>query len=526
MSLTVQKKMFWLGGGSSIADQFTNALGEQGILIVADSTGGYATDSTYGPTPTAGTVKEYKQADDTIINVGATDLLDTGNGGTGYGSMWPKMGIDYNAGSSRIPVFVDCHSFDSNLLWATDATNKWLYDATSYFKGDLYDSMKIKADAALLKIGVQKYKAIFVMLTVNDIGDNLFTAAQINGAYSKLIEYLQTDYPGSPIYLVAPSVIDAGTTTQTALAADVRWHTIKTVPETYSGVECIYYAQYAVACNLQTGAHWSSVMNNYMGASFAAYLLDTETDVYIKRVTNHFAIPLTSAHKLAWKTALTTLQSEGFLQVCNFLKLDVCTESINERFNITGITQPTYLEGNAYTFTANDSIRTGNGGATSWQSIMFVPSLHTKYGDANNQWVGTKIKQNYTASNVAQTLFASGTAGWRINGIGTADNYQWNASDATNTQNGRVTRFPNDTWHTVERPDSATKNFLRNSTIDHTAAVGGAILNTGRMTRGGGLAGSLSNTEFEGFFAAATAGINKANVLTALNTLITALKTP
>jgi hypothetical protein len=523
MSLTIAKKQFWLSTAGS-GDGFTNGAGQQGFLLVGDSTTGYATDDTYGPTPTAGTVYEFNGTD--IVEVGATDLLNTGFGGTGRGSMWPKFGIDYYAGSGKKPVFCDTHGFDSNLLWATDATNKWLYDATSLLKGDLYDAMKIKADACLAEMSLTKFKGIFILLGVNDIGDNLFSATQLNNAYNKLIEYLQTDFPGSPIYIVAPSVIDAGTTTQTALAADVRWHQITTVPTLYSDVKCMYYAQYAVACNLQTGAHWSSVMNNYMGASFAAYLQDTETDDYIRRVTNHFAIPLTAAHKLAWKTALTDLRTEGFLQVCNYLKLDVCTESINERFNITGITQPTYVEGNAYTFTANSSIRTGNGGANSFQSIMFVPSLHTKYGDANDQIFHNYVKQNYTASNVAETMFASGTAGHRIHGIGTADNYFWNASDGTNTQNGRVTRFPNDTWHGVQRPDSATKNFIRNSTVDHTAAVGGAVLNTGRMTRGGGLAGSLANMEHYACFAAKATGYTLANVITALNTLVTALKTP
>jgi hypothetical protein len=513
---------WWLSGGASIADDFTNVEGQQGFLLIGDSTTAYATDDTYGPTPTAGTVYEFNGT--SIVEVGATDLLNTGFGGTGRGSMWPKFGIDYNSGSERKPVFVDAHSFDSNLLWATDTSNKWLYDATNYFKGDLYDAMKIKADAALTEIGVSKFKAIFILLSVNDIGDNLFSAAQINGAYNKLIEYLQTDYPGSPIYLVAPSEINAGTTTQTQLASDVRWHIINNVPTLYTGVECMYYAQYAIACNLQTGAHWNSVMNNYMGASFAAYLLDEETNLYVKRVTNHFTTPLSTAHKLAWKTALEGLQDEGFLQVCNYLKMDIATTALNERFNITGVTQPTFIEGNAYEFIANDCIRTGNNGATSWQSLMFVPSLHTKYGSANDQWVADYIQGNFTASNVAMTLFASGTSGWRINGIGTADNYVWNASDGTNTQNGRVDRFPSNTWHSVERPDSATKNFLRNSTIDHTAAVGGAALNAGRMTRGGGNGGSLANVKHECFFTAAASGYNKANVITILNTLRTALR--
>ncbi len=510
--------------GESIADQYTNEQGQQAVLLVGDSEIAYSTDNTYGPTPTANTVFEYDQSTNTIIQVTNTDLINTGFAGTGHGSMWPRFGIDYNAGTNRKPVFVDCHSFDSNLLWTTDATNKWLYDPSNFFKGDLYDAMAIKAAAALTKINVQKYKYIFIILTVNDLGDALFSSTQLNNAYNKLIEYLRTDFPSEKIYIIAPTAFDASTTTQTALTSDVRWHIIKTVPDSYANVECIYYAQYAVSCGQQTGAHWTSTMNNYMGASFASYALDTETDKYVKRVTNHFSTPLSTTHKLAWKTALTDLQTEGFLQVCNYLKMDIATTAFNERFNITGTTQPTFVEGNTYDFLVNDCIRTGNGGAASFESTMFVPSLHTKFGDANNQWIANYIQQNFTASNIGASMFGSGVNGWMIRGITVADNYYWQASDATNTQNGLVNRFAGGFWYGVGRPNSTTKNYLKDATILHTAAVGGATLNTGRMTRGGGLGGGLLNAKHEAFFVAADNGYNKSNVLTILNTLRTALK--
>jgi len=123
-------------------------------------------------------------------------------------------------------------------------------------------------------------------------------------------------------------------------------------------------------------------------------------------------------------------------------------------------------------------------------------------------------------------MFASGTSGFRIHGITVANNYYYNAGEGVNTQFGAVPRFPDNNWFGVRRTSSTNKEFLQNSTINHSASAAGAALNSGRMTRGGGQGGGLMNAKHEGFFIAAASGYTLANVLTALNTLRTALKTP
>ena len=100
----------------------TTINGEQFFLVVGDSIAqGSNNSSGPGPTPTAGTVKQYNGS--AIVDIGSADVYNVVSGG---GTMMPKMGIDYNAESGKIPMFISCGSQGSNFENETgDGGNNW-----------------------------------------------------------------------------------------------------------------------------------------------------------------------------------------------------------------------------------------------------------------------------------------------------------------------------------------------------------------------------------------------------------------
>ena len=502
---------------SSTSDPFTNSSNQQGVLLLGDSTFGFATDNVPGPTPASGTVYEFNGT--SIVEVGATDLLNSGNAGSSKGSPWTTFGVNRYNNTGYKTVFCDSHAFDSNLLWATDAVNKWLYDSTSFLKGQNYTAMKTKADGTLAALGLDRFKAIFVGLGVNDIGDNLFTATQLTSAYQSLITYLQVDFPNSPIYLVIPSNISTADS-QVALQGDVRWGQINTIPPLFTDVNVCYYSQIAISLGRQTGPHWDSIMNAYEGAAIERYVRDTEIDNDVRLTTNIFPVAISAAHKAAWKTFIEASKSNESWSGLNALQVFVATDAVNEPIDLIGITQP-YPTNSNYTFVANSMI-TFNGTANNNKNTFIIPSLHVKRGSKDDIRQAVHIAQTNTGVNQTK-LIGQGVSGMYLKRAGGAWK-EYIVNDGTSSVAiGGGSDFAAGTWHSLYRNDSVTKRYAIDGSQVSSDAIASVALNAGVTKIGGGDGGGNMNVGVDAYFLIQESKMH-ANFLSDFNTLLTALK--
>lgn len=494
-------------------DGFTNALGRQGFLLIGDSTTAYATDSVVGPTPTAGTVYEYDGS--AIVAVGASDLIDTGFGGTGQGSPWPKFGVDYYAATGKKPVFCNSHKFNSSVHYATTNVLAWTFGA-GYTKGPLYTAMVTKANNTLAALSLTKFKAIFIFLPVNDIGDAVDTGAVINAAYDAVLSYLQTDFPGSPIYLITPSNIQTASNTQQAGSGDVRKHLLD-LSSSLSGVKIIYNALLANSLILQSGAHWNSTQNNNVGASLSKYLVDTETDDDVRKVINMFPTTLSASHKAAYKTFITNSKANGAWARLNICIPGVASSTSNEPVELIGLTD-VFKVGAARLYTVNlNSGVVFNG--TTYQDTQFVQSIFTKYGSVNDFIMMAKLQSHSVADGSQGRLFYDSANIMCIKNTGTSISYRASDGTTTTVATGDLHSMLPNTWYGVGRPDASTKNLYKGSTVIHTAAVASSAASTVEVRRGETLTGVQ-----EGFFCAQLSGFPLSAFLADFDTLLTALK--
>lgn len=487
-------------------DDFTNGSGQQAVLLVGDSMIDYSANSVAGPTPSAGTVYEYTGG--SVVQVSAGYLANSGFAGSNRGGPWTTCGINYNAATGKKMVFVDTHSLASTCYSVLTDANNWIY-STSYLKDTLYTAMKSKADAALLAVGVAKFKAIIVNLCTNDMTEAT-TLANVLGAYDALLAFLQADYPGSPIYIIVPSFPSTSTTIDSRVN-DIIYHIRTTVP---AGAEVIYHAMYGITLGfMTTGApHFDQGFNNAQGASIALYLADTETDVDVKRITNQFYTPISSTKKAAIRTAILDMKADGNWDLLNYLLLPKADNIENLEMELIGNTTINNVTG-GWTFESGyaRTKRTSVSGSDTYQHLMYVPSLHTRNGGVNDYMWLTKIITNNTdpTGPLTVSLFGDITAqNFRAIGNNTV-RYVCNDGTATDYTTAGIGYFSNNTWYGVYRPDSANKHFLKDSASVHSAAVASTALNTGRQNRGcrgiglseffDGTHGALAICAFNGF---------------------------
>jgi len=159
-------------------------------MMLGDSISkGFCSDGP-GPTPTAGTVYEYNGS--AIVQVGANDLSNASNG-----SMWPKWGIDYFAGSGYKPVISSC-GVNSSRFNSTTASLSWDTNGTPY------GLAKTKTDAALVANGTTKIRACVIHLGENEYSNA--TIATSLTAITSLINRINADYDTPKIYIDIPGI--------------------------------------------------------------------------------------------------------------------------------------------------------------------------------------------------------------------------------------------------------------------------------------------------------------------------------
>ena len=465
-------------------DSETNASSQQGVLLIGDSMISYSADNVAGPTPSANTVFEYDGA--SIVQVATGYLINSGNAGTDRGDPWPRMGIDYFNATGKKLVFVDAHKYNSTLYKPTASpTLNWIY-STSFTKDGLYTTMKTKADNALVALGVSKFKGIIINLTTNDItGSDLIT--DVYQAYDSLISYLSVDYPNTNIYIITPAN-PTQSTTQTARSADIRYN-ISTLPLRHQNTYVAYNAMYGLTLGYLDAAppHMEQAFNNAQGASLALYLLDTETDGDVRRITNMFFNPITSTKKSAIRTAILALKAAGCWERLNYFLAPAADNYENLTMEWTGNVSPYNVVG-GWTFESG-YVRTN--GSTTYQQLFYVPSLHTRKGGLNDFLAIEKVIDNQTAAGTLASIFGTNSS-YIVKQLSNST-LRYHANDATNTDTGLETAFQDNTWYGVARNSSTNKILIRGSTTLHNATVTSTALSTGRQSRG---CQAIGSTEF------------------------------
>jgi len=187
------EKIWWLNSaGQQIDPATTNAQGQQVFGLIGDSIGRGNSDAV-GSTPPAGTVYQYDAATDSIVEVGATDLIEVAAIKTPNGSPWPRFGIDYNAATGLKACFACTAIGGGHFYTAADSGNlSW------YTNGPLYANSKTKIDNALAALGVTKPKGIFIIMGYNDVANSTGTTY---AHVTSLIDRINTDYDTPNIYI-------------------------------------------------------------------------------------------------------------------------------------------------------------------------------------------------------------------------------------------------------------------------------------------------------------------------------------
>lgn len=444
--------------GSTYPWKDTNEEGQQVVWGIGDShtVKRNPTGSSYGPTPTAGTVYQWDVSGQQLYEIGATDILQTGSG-TDWGSIWPQMGISYFNATGRKPVFVTGGVGGTNYAPRTGDSGDWSAADT------IYSTAKTQLDNCLAHMGLTTPKYIIVNLGINDTrGATALSTieTEINAFYTKL----QTDYPRATILIIQIGRSDIGEVTNERIL-NVRNY-LREVARNNENIH-ICASETALWSNgyydsdllhlLQTG-------NNIIGEMVGRWLQNKTYSKWARSIIASHFDDLSTARKDLIEDWITALGEVYFTLDCFY----------NQH---TTIEENTYFDWCFYwsgfktgaTFAANDAITT-NGSTTYWR-----PALNTTIAinmSQNDGFVGVKIKTNRSAAG-GSTRVALGVADATtqiVIGQNNSSQLYYRYNDFTTSVHPSLTKLPDDSFVMAGRT-STTKRLYINGTQEATATV-------------------------------------------------------
>lgn len=484
---------------SSVGPVYSSQVSSAGLVVIlkhGDSRERGANNTTGpGPTPTAGTVKQWN--DSAIINIGATD---TWNCPSGEGTPDPAFGIKFNALLGYIPVIVPAASSGSTIVYRAEAvptTNTW--DQSG---GNLYDSAKTRNTAAMAAASVEEPFSIQESLGINDMrrdGTTLSPVLDVPTILSKTQEYLNrlhTDYPNTPIlwaqegryessvvsnrlYPFRKALIDEATTRDYLHIVGVNTSLIG------SGG----YGTDRLHRN-QTG-------NNDIGNMRARWHAASGYSKWARMIiANHFD-DLTTARKALIETFVNTQISLG-----NWFKLEYLGvfKTSNGNNIYLDWSLMTYITSTSTTFNVNSGVSTN--GSTAALTMGFIGNINTGRVTQDDVMMMVKLKTRTTASGTAAYLFGcidSGASFLLAQGSGTTG-LIYRCNDNTATTYTGETAFASNNWYGVSR-SGVTKYLLKNSSVLNSASVAstglpGQFITIGALNNVGTITGRIA-AEYE-----------------------------
>ncbi len=458
----------------------TTADGKQAFLVLGNSTSSFASSGGPGIAPTAGTAFEW---DGAALNNLGTSFTNSGSAGSNKGDWSTNFSTLYNTQSGRKPCFSDSHVFGSLLYSSATSTGFWI--GPSFVKGSYYTAMKTKGDSLLANIGLTQFKAILLFdILVNDATAGApETVANVDTAYRALLTFLQTDYPGSPIYVVGMAIDSSGAQTQRVY--QLRMNGLIAL-DSYTGVHSWYAGGYAFPLGNMSGKHWNQAQNDAMGRSLNDFLLDyTTTDWDARRIRNQFYNQLTVLQRGYVSTCIASLKAVTNFTKLNYLSTDVHTTDANRAMEWIGTT-PSRTDIGAYTFNTKANIQTSGGTPTNgtFQETWLNPGWAFRYGGQDDCFMLTKVGVNSTPAGTVGTLFGPTAASSLSTRQLATSRIEYKCNDNTGSTYLTDTKYADNTWYGVYRSGASLKGLIKGSASVATAAIASAAPSVATVQRG------------------------------------------
>lgn len=502
----------WFLRSDTSGSDDTNANGEQAILFIGDSImQGSNNSSGPGPTPTAGTVKQYNHTADAIQDIGSADVYNVVSGG---GTMIPQYGIDYNAESGYIPVAISMGSQGANFeAEAGDGGNNWSSTGT------LRATAETRVTRTLELLGTTKLKAIFVVLGINSARGSEDLTTVVYPAIDDFFTWLTTTYPGVKIYV--SQIGRHETQSHNDRIYGVRYR-IRTNALNNTDVEMFFnMASWIMSSGYGAdNLHPNQVGQNNMGAS-AARVMRADNANLTKwgrsAVAALYDNPSTTRRALI-DTLMSTIVASGDYAKLELLILFKTTTQNNIWVDFAFLG---YLFNNtSVIFTANDSI--GSNGTSNHYAIAFVPSVNIGQASQNDFFMGVKCKVNSTAQGTLACLIG-GSDGSDVAAVlqNTTPALTYRANDATVSTTTAELKFQDDAFYGPAR-NAGNKYLLKNATQLATAAVAStgtvSVLPTIGAFNNNGTIQNRINATYEYTLAGKYSDIALSSVLAAIET--------
>lgn len=419
--------------------------------------------TTYGPTPTAGTVFQWNTSSSLLTQITTTDIIQSGSGAN-WGSIFPQTGISINAATGRQVIFVTCGTGGTNYSPRTGDSGNWSTGGT------LYAAAKTTMDNCLAYLGKTAPDYVLVNLGVNDERGST-SMATIKSDCTSLNDRIHTDYPTATILQIMFGRDNVSFNNQRA--TDLRnYIKSEAAARSYMYICCSETGLAGAGYYDSDGIHLSQPGNNELGKMVGNWFANSGYSNKLARavISSHIGV-LSGANKSvieAW-----------------FTNMGASLDATEAYYNFRTSTGNHYLDwtlkycgGNTggATITANDCITT-NGTSTYWTADININLC--LIATTTDNYMGVKVKTNRsTAGSGVRNAFGASTLGtvsqWLVGQNNTPLVYYRNCDNTTSTN--AATTVPSDSFVCVQR-NGTSKQYAVNGTVlsSATVAIAGGI---------------------------------------------------
>lgn len=455
------------------------------ILIIGDSIA-RGNSTAFGPTPTAGTVKQWDDASGIVINVGSTDLIEANPAG---GSQWPDMGIGYNAVTKSIPVFINNGIGGSLFNAPVNPELSW------YTDGDLWDASVLKARRGLNFMGRANPDVVYIHLGISDANQVPFIMTYAHA--TSLIDRINTEYNSPRILISQPGGPFLTTYAQLTSEWTVRKY-IKKLMVDYANVEiCGHLGNFITwtGCFNADNIHLNAAGNAFLGNRIARQLITPPLfHKYTKSIIGQMFSNITSTRQVWINDFVLALDAAGILYELDSLHIwGALTSGISDWKNAVA---DWAMLSNGGSLNATDITPTGLAlnGTTSRGAVGQYSIFMDKALPLSDAIVGYFLIDNQTAAGTAAYL-----GGVRESAAGAIVAIRQNIASnigifgftATESTDATETAFADNSHYAVVR-NGGNHMLIKNTTTVINAAVASTALSPGANIRSASV-GVLNN---------------------------------
>lgn len=447
-----------IGHNTSFVD--TNADGQQAFWVIGDSFAQGSNNTTGpGPTPTAGTAFYFRTSDNTIQQIGATDIP-----GASDGSPWPQFAIDYNASTGNKAVIIP------NGIGGSEFFTSWNGTSAAYL------AAKADAQDAMTAMGVTRLKWIIIICGINDARSGA-PLSSINSSIGNLFYQLNVDFPHANIGVVMFGVASTGAQLFATVRAMVKEQAIA-----YTKVHVLtclapydewgFYGADAI--------HLTQTGNNFLGSDINSYIqMDPDLNKWTRSIANSYYSTLSSGRVAAIETWMNSMGSQYF-DLEGYWKCKVPDK--NDVFVDWALL--TVPSDDGFDFTANSYITTDPTGSKAIRMNISPNNLTHRY-NSGDFGIGAATYDRKGAFGTSTKYLAGASSGSSILGLAETSTgvMQYFAYDNGTTATG-TGGFADNTEYAVDRIGTL-KSRVVNGSVTHTETITASTVLTSGVEIGG-----------------------------------------